>query len=651
MFEFIRTHQRLMQLFLMMILAPLFIAGGLQVGRFGESDTAVAKVGDKIISQQELEYALREQDPQGTNTLGAKQQVLDKLITERALDFESKHEHSYPTTADIQTFVLRNFPELADPSLSQEERAKRYNAIASSKGMSISMLENRVARLLVYERTAGEIQSTVFVPKSVVARLSDIVEQEREVQQMLFKTADFTSQVKITDDMLKAYYHKNLAMFQVPEHAKIEYVVLSADILAPKIVVSDADANAYYEQNKKLYVVEEQRRASHILIKVAKGATDAVKAEAKAKAEKLLAEARKAPGEFARLAKENSQDEGSAEHGGDLDFFSQGMMVKPFQDAVDKLKVGEISDVVQSDYGYHIIMLTAIKPAVAKPFDDVKADILTELTKQQAAKKYSELRETFTNTVYEQADSLKPVIDKLGDKAGLKIQTAANLTRSPDPAIAPTVAYNNQKFLALLFANDSIKNKHNTEAVEVSPGTLISGRVVEYKAASQRAFEEVQATVREAVIQTEARNLAQKACDAKLAELKTKDDLTGFTAPQTVSRTRQAGAFPGVTLTLMKADVSKLPSFVEVESPGQGYSVYRINKIGQPATPDPAHRAVIQQQLGNVLAQQEMHAYIEALKHKAKVKVLRPDAVADAANTAPGKNTGDTGDSGTEEPY
>ncbi|MFI4939002.1 MAG: peptidylprolyl isomerase [Burkholderiales bacterium] len=647
MFEFIRTHQRLMQLFLMLIIAPFFIAGGLQVGKFGESDTAVAKVGDKIISQQQLEYALRELDPQAASAPGAKQEVLDKLITERVLGLEAKHDRSSPTAADIQLFVLKNFPELADPSLSQEERAKRYQAIAGSKGMSIAMLEDRIARQLVYERTAGEIQSSVFVPKSVVGRLSDLVEQEREVQQMLFKTADFTSQVKVTDDMLKEYYHKNLAQFQVPEQAKIEYVVLSADILAPKMAVSDADANAYYEQNKKLYGIEEQRRASHILIKVAKGATDVVKADAKAKAEKLLAEARKAPGEFAKLAKENSQDEGSAERGGDLDFFSHGMMAKPFQDAVDKLKVGEISDIVQSDYGYHIIKLTAVKPAVVKAFDDVKADILTELRKQQAAKKYSELRETFTNTVYEQADSLKPVVDKLSDKAGLKIETVAGLARSPDPAVAPTVAYNNQKFLTLLFSDDSIKSKHNTEAVEVSPGTLISGRVVEYKTASQRPFEEVQATVREAVIKIEARKLAQKACEAKLAELKIKDDPTGFTAPQTVSRTRMAG-FPSVAQALMKADVSKLPSFVEVESPMQGYSVYRINKIGQPATPDPANRTAIQQQLGNVLAQQEMHAYIEALKHNAKVKVLRPDAVADAASAAQGKNTGDTG---TEEPY
>jgi peptidyl-prolyl cis-trans isomerase D len=637
MFEFIRTHQRLMQFFLLIFLAPLFVVGGLQVGGFGESDTAVAKVGGKIISQQELDYALREQDPRTYDMPGIKQQVLDKLIAERALNVEATHDRSYPTAVDIQAFVLKNFPELGDPSLSKDERAKRYNAIASAQGMTVDALEGKVARLLVFDRTAGAIQSTAFAPKSVSARLVDVIDQEREVQQILFKTADFTSQVKISDDMLKAYYNKNLAQFQVPEQAKIEYVVLSVDNLAPQIAVSDADARAYYEQNRKRYVVEEQRRASHILIKVAKGATDAVKAEAKAKAEKLLAEARKTPGQFAKLAKENSEDEGSAERGGDLDFFSKGMMVKPFQDAVDKLKQGEISDVVQSDFGYHIIMLTAIKPAEVKSFDVVKADILTELRKQQAAKKYSEIRETFTNTVYEQADSLKPVVDKLADKTKLKIETAAGVTRKPDPAIAPSVPYNNQKILTALFSDDSIKNKHNTEAIEVSAGTLISARVVEYKAASQKPFEDVQAIVREAVTKIEARNLTQKAGEAKVAALKAKDDLSGFAEPQTISRTKQSGVNPSVLQTLMKADASKLPAFVGVESPGQGYSVYRINKIGQPATPDPAHRTAIQQQLGNALAQQEMLAYIEALKQKAKTKILRPDAV----NSPAGKNIGD----------
>ncbi len=272
----------------------------------------MAKVGDKTISQQELEFALREQDPRTAGMPGIRQQVLDKLIAERVLSLEAKHDRSYPVTADVQAFVLKTFPELADPKLSKEERAQRYSAIAGAQGLSVGGLESEIARVLVFDRTAGAIQATAFAPKAVAMHLSNVVEQEREIQQVLFKAADYTAQVKITDDMLKAYYNKNLAQFQVPEQAKIEYVILSVDNLAPQMAVTDADASAFYEQNKKRYMVEEQRRASHILIKVPKGAGDDVRAAAKAKAEKLLADVRKTPGDFAKLAKENSDDEGSA---------------------------------------------------------------------------------------------------------------------------------------------------------------------------------------------------------------------------------------------------------------------------------------------------------------------------------------------------
>ena len=627
MFEFIRTHQRLMQFFLMIFLAPLFVVGGLQVGHFGETETTIAKVGDKAISQQELDNAVREQDPRSAAIPGIKKELLDQMISERALSVEAANDRMTPNAADVGAFVLQNFPELGDPSLSKEARAQRYADIARARGMSIDGLEAKVRQLLVYQRTAGEIESSTFAPKAVATRIADVIAQEREVQQMPFKSADFTGQVKITDDMLKAYYNKNLAQFQIPEQAKIEYVVLSVDNLAQQITVSDADSEKFYKDNQKRYTDEEQRRASHIMINITKGATDAEKIAARAKADNLLIEARKAPGEFAKLAKTSSEDVGTKDSGGDLDYFTQGSITKAIADAAFKLKVGEISDVVQSDRGFHIIMLTAIKPTAVKPFDDVKADIINELKKQQATKKFSDLREAFSNTVFEQADSLKPVVDKIGDKAQLKIEAASGVTRKPDPALAPTVVYNNQKFLTALFADDSIKKKQNTEAIEVVPGTLISGRVTEYKAAAQKPFEEVQAIVREAVTQTEAQKLAQKAGEDKVAALKAKDDLTGFGDAQTISRVKQAGMNPAILQTVMKADATKLPAFVEVELPGVGYAVYRINKINQPATPDPARNASIQQQLTHSLAQQEMLAYIEAVKAKAKVKILHPETL------------------------
>jgi peptidyl-prolyl cis-trans isomerase D len=640
MFEFIRTHQRLMQFLLLLFIFPSFAFFGLEgYTRFRGDDNAVAKVAGQSITQQEWDNAQRRQmerfrqmfgpqfDPKMFDTPEAKQEILENLIAQRVLATEAARNRLSVSDQTLQQTIL------SIPGLTTSEGkfdSERYKTLLAAQGMTPLMYEARLRQDLTTQQVNAAVQSSAFAPKTVAARLSDLNDQEREVQEQLFKASDFASQVKITDDMLKAYYDKNGSQFQVPEQIKAEYVVLSNQAVADQISVSDADIKSYYEQNAKRYAVEEQRRASHILIAVKKDASDADKAAAKAKAEKLLAQLRKNPGDFARLAKENSQDPGSAERGGDLDFFGKGMMVKSFEDAVYKLKQGEISDLVQSDFGYHIIQLTGVKPASVKSLDEVKGEIAAEIKKQLAAKKYTELAEMFTNTVYEQADSLKPVADKLK----LKIETVSNLARQPDPNAAPTAPFNHPKFLAALFSDEAIKNKRNTEAVEVAPNTLVAGHVVEYKPVTKRPFEEVKNIVRERVVQIEAANLAKKAGEARLAELKAKGGAAGFSDAKSISRAKSQGINGAAAVAVMKADVTKLPAYVGVELPGQGYGVYRINKVAQPATADNARRQAEQQQIANALAQQEMHAYLEALKQKAKVKISKP-AKAGASEDAP----------------
>jgi peptidyl-prolyl cis-trans isomerase D len=296
------------------------------------------------------------------------------------------------------------------------------------------------------------------------------------------------------------------------------------------------------------------------------------------------------------------------------------MMVKPFEEAAYKLKEGEISGLVQSDYGFHIIKLTGIKPGSVKPLDEVKSEIVADIRKQLSTKKYSQMAETFTDTVYEQADSLKPVADKLG----LKIETAANVTRQPNPALGQNAPFNQQKFLTALFSDDVVKNKRNTEAVEVAPNTLVAGRIVSHKPASKRPFEEVKAGIRERVVQEEAVKLARQAGEAKVAALKAKDDASGFGPAKVVSRSKHEDMDAAALSAVMKADVSRLPAYAGTELPQQGYAVYRILKVMQPATADAARRQAEAQQISGIVAQQETAAYVEALKQKAKVKLLKP---------------------------
>lgn len=637
MFDFVRTHQRLMQFILLLFIFPSFAFVGLEgYSRMRESDDAIAKVAGQTITKQELDAAQRDQmerfrqmfgaqfDPKMFDTPEARQGILDNLIAQQALGAEAARDHLAVTDQSVQQTIL-SIPGLVDEAGKFD--SERYKAMLAMQGMTPAMYEARLRYDLAVQQVNAAIQTTAFAPKTVAGKLSDLNDQEREVQELSFAPADFMAQVKLSDDMLKAFYDQHGAEFAVPEQAKIEYAVLSNDTLASQMNVSDSDIKSYYDQNAKRYTVDEQRRASHILIAVKKDASAAEQDAAKAKAEKLLAEVRKAPGDFAKIAKANSNDPGSAERGGDLDFFSKGMMVKPFEDAAYGLKQGEISNVVKSDFGYHIIQLTGIKPASVKSLDEVKGEITAEIRKQQAAKKFSELAEVFTNTVYEQSDSLKPVADKLG----LKIETAANVSRNPDPAAAGA-AYNNPKFLKALFADDAIKNKRNTEAVEVAPNTLVAGRIVEYKPASRRPFEEVKDIVRTRATQAEAASLAKKAGEAKLAEVTGKDVAAGFGAPKTVSRAKATEIDNAALIAVMKADTAKLPTYVGVDRGQRGYAVFRINKVSQPATPDAARRQAEQQQVANALAQQEMLAYLEVLKKKAKAKVLKPVGQAPAAD-------------------
>ncbi|MBC7489408.1 MAG: SurA N-terminal domain-containing protein [Glaciimonas sp.] len=630
MFELIRSHKRFMQFLLLLLIIPSFALVGLQsYTGFGDSANNVAKVAGQSITQQDWDAAQRQQidrmqqmfgpqfDAKMFDTKAAKQSILDNLVAQRAQLAAVTREHLMVSDFILQQTLLGT-PELqgADGKFDNE----KYRSLLAAQGTVPKMYEAGLRQDLALQQLTGAIQATAFAPKSLALRISNINDQERDIQEVLFKTSDYAPKVKITDGTLKEYYDNNSQQFQIPEQVNVEYIVLDSAAVAAQVTVSDANIKLYYDKNLKHHTTLEQRRASHILITIKKDATNAEKAAAKTKANSLLAQVQKDPTKFARLAKENSQDTDSAEQGGDLGYFGENMMVKPFSDAALKLKEGEVSDVVESDFGYHIIQLTGIKPEEVKPLAQVKGDIAVAIKKQLEAKKFAELAELFSDTVYEQSSSLKPAADKLK----LSIQTVANLGRHPSFAVDAAATYNNEIFLTALFADGSVKNKRNTAAIEVAPNTLVAGHVTDYKPITKQAFEDVKEIVRAKVMQAAEAEFALKAGVSKLAALKEKDDIVGFSAVKTISRVSHQGITPIVFDAVMKADISKLPAYVGIYLPEQGYAIYRIGKVAQPATVDQARRQSEQQQISSALSQQEMLAYVEVLKQKAKVKILRP---------------------------
>jgi peptidyl-prolyl cis-trans isomerase D len=626
MFEFIRTHQRLMQFLLLLLILPSFVLVGVSsYNSRGGSNDGVATVDGKSITQQEWEAAQRRQLDQARQMMGAqfdqklfdtpeaKQAVLDQLVAERALNAEIVRQHLTVNDAALQKAIMEiQAFRKEDGSFDMD----RYKAALAAQGMTPDSFDARMRHDLAVQQLVGSVQQTAFAPRTIANRLSDINDQEREVQEQLFPAANYVSQVKVTDDMVKAFYDKNAALFQVPESVKAEYVVFNPSVVEKQVTVSDAEVADAYNKNKTRFTTPEKRTASHILINVKKDASAAEDAAAKAKAQAILDEVRKNPNDFAKIAKAQSQDPGSAELGGDLGVVQKGVFVKPVEDAIYGLKEGEVSGLVRSEFGYHIIKITKIVPESQKSLEEAKPEIVADLKKAKMSAKYSELAETFTNTVYEQSDSLKPVADKLG----LTIQTAEGLTRKPNPALGASPV-NNDKFLKAIFSNDAIKNKRNTEAVEVAPSTLVAGRVVEFKPATQRPLADVEALIRQRVTQEEAAKLARQAGEAKLAAAKASGDAAGFGEAKTVSRIKQPPFNDTAAIAVLKADVSKLPAYVGVDIPGQGYGVYRIVKVGQPAQPDQARRKQEAEQIGRAVGNAETFGFVEALKHKAKAKI------------------------------
>ena len=626
MFDFVRNNKRVMYGVLALLIVPSFIFVGVDsYQNRGDSAAGVAEVDGRSITQQEWDDAQRRQIDQARQQLGpqfdqkmfdtpeAKREVLENLVAERAVNAAIARNHL--TVSDQAIFkAINEIQGFRKPDGSFD--MDQYKAALAAQGMTPEMFDARMRRDMAIQQLAGSIQATAFAPRSVASRVSDINDQEREVQELLFPIAAYLPQVKVTDEMVKAYYDKNAQLFQIPEQVKAEYVVLDQAAVESQVSVSDAEVEQFYKANEKRFVTPEQRTASHILITKAQGAKPAEEAAAKAKAEAVLAGVRKNPADFAAIAKAQSQDPGSAGQGGDLGVVEKGLFAKPVEDAIYSLKEGEVSGIVASEFGYHIIKVTAVTPSQQKPLEAAKAEIADELKKTKLSKKYSELAESFNDIVYEQSDSLKPAADKLG----LQIQTVDGLGRKPNPALG-AAPYNNEKFLAALYSADSIKNKRNTEAVEAAPAVLIVGRVVEFKPATKRPLAEVEAAIRQRVTQEEALRLAREAGEAKLKAAKAAGDAAGFGEVKVLSRTKEPVINTAAALAVFKADVTKLPAYVGVEVPNVGYGVYRIGKVSQPAQVDQARRSQEAQQINGLVGQAELYNFVEAVKAKAKAKI------------------------------
>jgi len=619
-FDLVHNNKRLMQIVLTLVALPFAFWGIDSYQRVMSRSGEVAEVEGQKITEQEFGDALRQQqerfrgmlgrnfDPAMFDSPAIRLELLEGMISQRLMMQHAMRNH-LTVSSEMLVETTMSIPAFqVDGKFSRE----RYDAALRNERMSSEAFDAALRRDILTQQLTGALADSGLASKAASRQFAQLRAQQREIAEHRIQADAQLEKSKVAAEAVRAFYDGNPARFQVPEEVGVEYLVLSPDALLASEQVGADEIKSYYEANISKYGEPEQRRASHILTVVKSGAGDAEKAKARERAAQILAQLRKSPGSFAELAKKNSGDPGSASQGGDLGFFSRGMMVRAFEDAAFGLKPNQISDLVESDFGFHIIKITGIKAGKMKSLELARPEIERELRKQRAGRRFAEAAEAFSNLVYEQSESLGPAAERFK----IALQRAEGVTRQS----APVPALNNARLLAALFADDSIKNKRNTEAVETAPSVLVSARVLNHKPASQRPFDEVKGDLAKQLARQEALVLARRQGEERLEELKKGNaSAVRFGATKLVSRDEPQDLGPEALSKIFGADASKLPVYAGLES-NNGYAIYRVTRVVD-VQPDEARARSVQSELGRASGTQEFKAFLDGLRADAKVEI------------------------------
>jgi len=611
MFDLVHRRKRIAQIILALLIIPFAFFGLDYYTRSGGQRDAVATVNGAAITLREFGEELGRQqdrlraafgpnvDPAALDTPETRRALLESLVQQRLVADAALRAGLTVTDEALRETIA------TVPAFQREGKFSMgaYETLLRAQGMTRELFERRLRHELLVSQLNEAVGGTAIVSRAVAERVDALLGERRELREALVSAQPFLAQAAVSEAQVKTYFEGHPEQFTVPERVRAEYLVLSTEDLRGQEKVPEAEVRAAYEARASQFGQPEQRRASHILVKT------------REEADKIVAEARKSPGRFAELAKQYSQDPGSAAKGGDLGFFAKGTMVPAFEQAAFGQKEGVVGDPVQSDFGWHVIRVTGIQPASVKPYAAVRAQLAEELERDRAQRRFAELAEPFTNTVYEQSDSLKPAAERFK----LRLQTSDWISRTPNPDGG---VLSNPKLLAALFADDALKSRRNTDAIEVAPGVLVSARVVDHQDATQRKFDDVRAAIERRLREEAASRLAQQAGEAKLETLRKGGDAgVQWGPPKTVSRRSAQGVPAGALRPLLAAEAGTLPAYAGAARGAEGYMLYRVDKVLEPEPRPEAQRQAERERMERLAGARQMEAYVNSLRAKADVEI------------------------------
>ncbi len=625
MFDWIHNNKRFAQVILALIILPFAFFGVDSYFRGSDASTPVASVGGQTITQQEFNIALRERqeslqsmsggriDPAMLDNPELRFSIAESLVNQRLMLQQASRFNLTATDQQLRA-LLEQAPVFQENGKFSMELYSQY---LKTRNKSPVDFENDLRRDLVLRQLDDAYTESNFLPRTVVQRLVKLMETQREASHFTFTSERFQAKATVEGDAAKKYYDSRQDEFRIPEQVRVEYVMLSIDALLPETTVDPEEVKKAFDEFANKNQVQETRQASHILIAVDAKAAAEDKQKAKAKAEDILKQIKAKPASFAELAKAHSQDPGSADKGGDLGSFKRGDMVKPFSSAAYDMKVGEVTGPVETEYGYHIIKLTGITPGKSPSFEAMRGQLEIELKRQRAGKKFAEMAEQFNNTVFEQSESLKAA----AEFAKAPVQQSSWFSRN---GAASEARLNNPKLMQAIFSDEVLKNKRNTEAVEISPGTLVAARLLEHRPSVVRPFENVQAEIVARLLRQRATQIASQEGRAALEKLRQgKDAEVTWSTPQLINFSSQIkGLDDDVRKQILRTDISKLPAYAGVES-SSGYALIRITRIVDPEKIDAEKEKNLATAMQQAISQEQYAAYLASLRQKSDVKIRK----------------------------
>lgn len=597
MFDLVNNNRQFVVIAFGAVSLGLLLGTGLTGYDSFTEEPYIAKVGERRVTEREFVELTGGQ----TIPENMRPQVMEQLVKRSLLLNEAEGQNIGTSDKQLQDTILaiEAFKDNGkfDPV--------RYKSMLAAQRMTVKSFEDRMRDDLRVDALVSGFQDASFSSKLATERLAALMAEPREVSLATFTTAQYLDKVNVNDAEVKKYYDAHVNDFRVPERAKLEYVVLSQEELAAKVSIDAEKIAKYFEEHKSEYT-NEKRHARHILISADEKASAEQKTAAKQKAEKLLAQVKKEPSKFPDLAKTESQDPGSAAQGGDLGFFNRGMMVKPFDDAVFSLKAGEISGVIETSFGYHIIQLIDVKVA---GLEDSKAAIESLLRKQEAQRLYEKDVAKLGDLAFQKPDSLKPLVDEFK----LEVKQSDWITReaAADPLL------NDTKVRDAAFSDDVLKKKHNTEAIEVKAGVQLVARVASYEASRTRTIDEAKAEISTKLKQQAAFELAKKEGAAALAALQKGESATvTWSPPAPMTRNRTIGLPEKAVEAVFGAKLGESHSYVGYEDEARhNYVLFKVAKASA-ATPVKENSAVVLETVKRGFANQQLDAYVKNLRER-----------------------------------